>query len=172
MPQFAGREAGFVSHYSGVALWLNKRRLTLSATITGVLAVVISACGAGQTSQPILKTSDLVGTWTGQRGALTFSADHSVEGHDLNVDDPNCRMTISGPGVWQFVSPAGSSSISNTRYKKGNGIFVVFPSQKGTCGAVSLTSWQINGPLGLCIELDPDDPCAAGEPFRRTHLSR
>ncbi len=126
---------------------------------------LLAACGAAS-SQPVLTSHDLTGTWSTPNGSrITFSADHrfSAAGIDLAPHFPGCP-DLSGSGSWQFLSPAGDTGT----YASGSQIAIVFASPvSGLCsGTVTLTSWEINPPAGLCLEFDPDSPCT-GTPFTK-----
>ncbi len=138
----------------------------------GILAAVtlLAACGAAS-SQPVLTSTDLTGTWSTPNGSLiTFSADHrfSAARIDLAPLFSGCR-DLSGSGSWQFLSPAGDTGPGlMTTYASGSQIAIVFASPvSGLCSdLVTLTSWEIDPPVGLCLEFDPDSPCT-GTPFTK-----
>lgn len=87
---------------------------------------------------------------------------------------------MSMTGTWSFLSQSGTSGTSPTTYKPGTAVEMLrnykhgdlieadFLNAKDAC-SFSLTSWQINGPLGLCYYADPESPCADGDPFERSH---
>ena len=140
--------------------------LLLCALAAGVL---LAACGHGDT-QPTLTKADLVGTWEGPDGAtMKFLADQRliVSGLDLApyFGPHNCE-SVSGSGTWQFLSPQGDSGISPTAYSKGNLIGLNFNSPISSVCDAEFTTWEINPPVGLCLDLDPDSPCT-GNPLTK-----
>lgn len=121
--------------------------------------------------------SQLAGTWISPEGsgAITFSADHSFEATRLNLNGlfgVTCLPAASTSGTWEFLSPDGDSAPNLTQYSSGNVIALTFagldsaPTSACTSAwsQTQLTTWQINGPLGLCVDMDPDSPCT-GEPW-------
>ena len=135
------------------------RRLTVAAY---VLAAVLMAAGCGGVidSQPILTRAELVGTWAGPDGAtMTFRDDHTVTVRHLDTTPlSNCR-NVSADGTWQFLSPDGVSGPGLTGYSKGDLVGVAFSAQPILACSSEFTSWEINPPVGLCLDLDPDSPC-------------
>jgi len=99
----------------------------------------------------------------------TCSADHhfSAARIDLAPFFAGCH-DLSGSGSWQFLSPAGDTGPGPGTYASGSQIAIVFASPvSGLCsGTVTLTSWEIDPPAGLCLEFDPDSPCT-GTPFTK-----
>lgn len=78
-------------------------------------------------------------------------------------------------GTWVFESPDGTAEEGDPQYPSGSVVFLTGtgnPSDGNTpdptCAdlmdVLQLSTWQINGPLGLCVDPDPDSPCA-GEPW-------
>jgi hypothetical protein len=134
--------------------------------------------GAQEPAQPDLTVSQLAGAWVSPEGSgtITFYADHSFAAARLNLNGlwgQACQPTTSASGTWGFESPDGDAVSSDpTEYSSGNAVFLVFAGSASapysTCaskwGSIQLTTWQVNGPLGLCVEMDPDSPCF-GEPW-------
>jgi hypothetical protein len=82
---------------------------------------------------------------------------------------PACGLGFRDLG---FESPDGDSDSDLPEYSSGNVVFLAVTSPTSTpiltCTGefdlIQLATWQINGPLGLCVDMDPDSPCA-GEPW-------
>jgi hypothetical protein len=155
-------------------------RLRLAAQIACAvtpLALMAGCQGGVQTPmQPDITVSQLVGTWISSEGsgAITFRADGSFTATRLDLNGlfgQTCRPAASASGTWEFLSPDGDSP-TLTEYSSGYVISLAFAGLNSTstqaCALVwsltELTTWQINGPLGLCVDMDPDSPCV-GEPW-------
>ena len=141
----------------------------LSRLRTGMIVagcVLLASCGAfGHTSQPVLTVSDVVGTWTNHQGStITFGADadFNAVGMDMEGILPGCR-NVSGPGSWDFIG----QNNSGVSYTSGNIVELSFDGQNDSCN-VNLTSWEIDPPVGLCLDFDPDSPCT-GTPWTKEH---
>lgn len=139
-------------------------RTLLLAVVMVLTSFGLTSCGGESSSQPALGSSELQGTWTGPLGSITFNTDRTFDGHDLKLINSGCSST-SGTGTWQFLSPAGVSSLSPTLYKSGKLIGVDFAGPRSSCN-FQLTTWEIDPPVGLCLYADPDSPCTSS-PFRR-----
>jgi hypothetical protein len=117
--------------------------------------------------------SQLTGRWVSPEGAgtITFYADHrfTATSFDLNgVMGLPCQPAPSDSGVWEFL-PADQHSVPDlSEYSTGDIIFLYDDGNADSANSCldmsTLTTWQINGPLGLCPEGDPDSPCV-GEPW-------
>jgi hypothetical protein len=155
----------------------HKARLCAVASVLWMLSVlVLAGCAPGPADrQPELTEAQLVGTWTGSAGSFTFNGDHTFTAADLNLSglmSRKCRTVTLARGTWEFEGPDGSTGDSLTTYGTGNVLFLNVKQSSDqaqfSCTnmwePIQLTTWQINGPLGLCAEVDPDSPCA-GEPF-------
>lgn len=147
------------------------------AVLLCALSVALAACGSGGANQPILKASGLVGTWSGSLGTITFRADRTFETRHLNIPDLGSECTnLSMSGTWKFISQSSASGASPsthkpgsaveapTNHKRGSLVEADFYNPRDVC-SFAVTTWQIDGPLGLCYYADPDSPCADGEPF-------
>jgi hypothetical protein len=159
-------------------------RLRLAAQIVCTVTPLVLAAGcavvvgAFEPAQPDITVSQLAGTWVSPEGSgtVTFGADHEFAATRLNLNGLSgsaCQPATSASGTWGFESPNGDAISSDlTAYSSGNVVFLVFAglasAPYSTCtgewGTIELSTWQINGPLGLCVDLDPDSPCA-GEPW-------
>jgi hypothetical protein len=134
-------------------------RRALSPVLLLGLAALASACGGGASEQPVISEGSLVGTWSGPQGSMTFLADHTFHGSDLRFDaQPQGCTKFSGPGTWQFISSRGQSGASLTTYRKGSVIEVNMNGSLDSCD-FDVTTWQVNGPVGLGYFADPDSPC-------------
>jgi hypothetical protein len=143
--------------------WSAIGQLCILAALT-----LLVACGAAN-SQPVLTRTDLTGRWSTPNGSwIRFSADHrfSAAGIDLAPFFPGCP-DLSGSGSWQFPSPEGAG-LGLTTYASGSEIVILFASPVSPLcsNVVTLTSWEIDPPVGLCLEFDPDSPCT-GTPFTK-----
>ena len=85
------------------------RRVALAICCILSLSVALAACGGIETG-PILRKSDLIGTWKDGSGAvMRFYADQHIAVHHLDLtQDPTttggfCGF-VSGTGTWQFES--------------------------------------------------------------------
>jgi hypothetical protein len=127
--------------------------------------------------QPGITVSQLAGTWTSAEGsgAITFYPNHTFAAARLDLDGlyaVTCHPPESASGTWEFLSPDGASVPDLVEYSSGYIIGLTFAdlhskptsSCASVWGMTQLTTWQIDGPLGLCADLDPDSPCA-GEPW-------
>jgi len=127
----------------------------------GITGLVVGACGSDQSSEPTLSAADVVGTWSGSEGTMTFLANRTFESHDLNLNaafGSGCPR-VSGTGTWQFEGDEGTGSNSRS-YKRGHLIFVAFGGSLTSCN-FQLTSWEVDPPVALCIFSDPDSPCSS-----------
>jgi hypothetical protein len=142
-------------------------RIRKVAFVAGCI-LLMSGCAASHAAQPVLKVSDVVGTWSNHKGStISFQADgrFSAVGMDMGPILQGCD-SVSGPGAWDFLSAQGSSASSGA-YTSGNQVSLSFDGQNDTCN-VSLTSWEISAPVGLCLDFDPDSPCT-GTPWTKEH---
>lgn len=109
------------------------------------------------------------GRTDGRHGRAGFTATRL----DLNgLLGVSCRPLASVSGTWVFTSPEGQAEAGDPEYSSGNALFLAIDSPAGapssTCAIrdelITLTTWQLNGPLGLSVEVDPDSPCF-GQPW-------
>lgn len=139
--------------------------LAASGLATGLLTGCVSFGPSPQ--QPSVNLAALPGAWVSGDGAsITFTSDGTFTATKFNYGKampmviPTCR-TLSGSGTWQLVTnseeypapPAGSPE---------NLLSLWFSSVSppGSClGFLQLTTWDADGKQGLCLEMDPDDPC-------------
>lgn len=152
------------------------RRAAAWAGCVLAAAVLTAGCGGQGSNQPVIAQAGLVGTWAShEAGSLTFRPGNRFTATDLNLDGDfgvSCRATASVSGTWEFESPGGHTGISLSKYRTGNVISMnkehSSDNSPSSCSTknqlIDLTTWQINGPLGLCTMHDPDSPCD-GEPF-------
>lgn len=142
-------------------------RIRKAALVAGCV-LLMSGCAASRTAQPVLKVSDVVGTWSNHKGSIiTFQADgrFSAARMDMGRNLQGCG-SVSGTGAWEFLSPQGDSPSSGV-YTSGNLVDLAFDGQNDSCNA-TLTSWEIDPPVGLCLDFDPDSPCT-GIPWTKEH---
>lgn len=137
-----------------------KRRALQRSLFLAFTPILLAACSASK-AQPVLTTSELLGSWSNHHGStITFYATHRFSATGINLT-PNVQgcADASGPGTWQFLSPQGVSGKSLTSYAMGFQVLIEFDAQAFEKCSVSLTSWEINPPVGLCLDFDPDSPC-------------
>lgn len=140
-----------------------RRRLRAAALLGAVAAMLLSSCGRSDT-QPVLTRADLAGEWSSSHDAtMTFYSDHRLKVSGLNLSaylgGRNCK-DISGSGTWQFLNSQGDSGSSLGSYTSGNQIALNFASPISPACDASFTSWEVDPPVGLCLDLDPDSPCS------------
>jgi hypothetical protein len=156
-------------------------RLAARIVCTAAPLVLAAGCaavaGALAPPQPDLSASQLAGSWVSPEGSgtITFYDDYTFTATRLDLNGllgVRCRPAASASGTWVFESPDGSAEQDRPQYPSGNVVFLTVASiasaPSSTCtgllNGIQLSTWQINGPLGLCVDLDPDSPCA-GEPW-------
>jgi hypothetical protein len=159
-------------------------RLRLAARIVCTVAPLVLAAGcavaegAFAPAQPDITVSQLAGTWLSPEGSggFTFYANHTYAATRVDLSGlfgVKCQPAASASGTWGFESPDGDAmSTDLTAYSSGNVVFLTVTSPTsapistctGSLDSIQLATWQINGPLGLCVDMDPDSPCA-GEPW-------
>jgi len=126
--------------------------------------MLLASCGSPGNPQPKITTAELSGAWNGSGGSvLTFNEDHSFSTQNLDLGlglpaSEGCG-NITDTGEWEFLSVPGVSGPTPTTYDEGNLVALAFPDRFDGCDS-EFTTWQVNGPLGLCLSLDPDSPCA------------
>jgi hypothetical protein len=143
------------------------RRMTGLLCISAVLAL-LAGCARG-TNTPVLTRAELVAKWVSPSGAsMTFFADHqfTASGLNLSAEGGNACSDVTGTGTWQFLSPQGVSGHTLTRYAKGSVVQLGFNSPVPSGCDAGFSSYEINPPVGLCLDLDPDSPCT-GEVFTK-----
>lgn len=142
-------------------------RLRAGVIVAG--CVLLASCASTPSAQPVLTVNDVVGTWSNHKGStITFQADgrFSAVGIDAGRFFQGCG-NVSGPGSWDFLSAEGDSPPLGVTYTSGNQIGLSFDGQNDSCD-VSLSSWEIDPPVGLCLDFDPDSPCT-GVPWTKEH---
>ncbi len=136
-------------------------RATVVATCglaTGLLTGCVSFGPSPQ--QPSVNIATVPGTWVSGDGAsITFTSDGTFTASKFNFANaamPMCPAP-SEAGTWKIHNnsedypepPANSPE---------NLLDLSFTSE--TCwGAVELTTWDTGGTQGLCVQVDPDNPC-------------
>ena len=101
------------------------------------------------------------GTWVSGDGAsITFTSHGAFTEKKFNyahAELATCRAA-SGSGTWQ----ADLNSTDPPSKMAANMIFLLFTSGPpgGNCAiSVEMTTWDAGDAQGLCVQLDPDDPC-------------
>jgi len=157
------RNGSSLAYHQFVDLLMSLRPCAVALVLT-LSVLVATSCSGSSSDQPVLSSSQVVGTWIGQAGSMTFHSDQTFSGH---LSRPNADICPKVPpqATWAFLSPAGSSGLSLTSYKKGNVIEVTYAGAASDCN-FELTSWKIDPPVGICFYADPDSPCTSA-PFRK-----
>jgi hypothetical protein len=146
--------------YAGPA---GRRATALAACglATGLLTGCVSFGPSPQ--QPAVNLAALPGTWVSGDGAsITFTSDATFTATKFNDGEavPTCG-TLSGSGTWQLVTnsdeypapPAGTP-------ENLLALWFTSVSPPGSClSSIDLTTWDTGSEQGLCLEMDPDDPC-------------
>jgi len=128
---------------------------------TGLLTGCVSFGPSPQ--QPSVNLATLPGTWVSGDGAsITFTSGNEFTAANFNYGKamPPCR-TLSGSGTWQLVTnseeypepPAGTPENLLDLW------FTSVSPPGGCLGSFGMTTWDIGGKQGLCLEMDPDEPC-------------
>jgi hypothetical protein len=137
-----------------------KWRLGLLPVALAVM--LLSSCSTTASNQPVIGPTELVGTWANGHASMTFSSDHSVLVHNVNVAPGNGECgVLRGTGTWQFLSARGESGQSPQSYKRGDLIGIDPVSLPENCGAFEVTTWGPSSAVTLCIDSDPDSPCTS-----------
>ena len=145
------------------------RRATAPAACglaTGLLTGCVSFGPSPQ--QPSVNLAALPGTWVSGDGAsITFTSDGTFTATKFNYGEamptviPTTCRTLSGSGTWQLVTnseeyPAPPAGTPENLLD----LWFTSVSPSGSClGWVQLTTWDTGSKQGLCLEMDPDDPC-------------
>ena len=138
---------------------IERARWVLGMLCASVGAVCLTSCST-QTGQPSINVTALHGSWAGEEGVLTFSADHTFMGRNLQLS-PSSSLgcdNLSGTGTWQFLSSKGVSAPSLIAIRQGDLIGVDLNGLSG-CN-FQLTTWRPNNVITLCLFSDPDSPCS------------
>ena len=126
------------------------------------LVLLLSACGPGiDVVQPVIRAGQLIGRWRAPGGAtMTFTPSHQFTGARLDLF-PGVRACIgvSADGTWQFLNSHGDSGPSLSSYAKGQVIAVNVANRRTAVCDPQFTTWQQGSGTGLCLDLDPDNPC-------------
>ena len=143
------------------------------AVARGVL--VVAACGLAMGSltgcvsfgpspqQPNVDLAALPGTWvSGEGGASITFTPTSFTATNFNYGKviPTCG-TLSGSGTWQlhdtsedYPAPPAGNPLNLLD------LWFARVSPAGSClPSLELTTWDTGGRQGLCVQVDPDNPC-------------
>jgi hypothetical protein len=129
---------------------------------TGLLTGCLSFGPSPQ--QPSVNLATLPGTWVSGDGAsITFTSGNEFTATNFNYGKamPTCG-TLSGSGTWRlhdssedYPTPAAGSP--------DHVLDMLFTSvsSPGRCagGPMEMTTWDTGGKQGLCVQMDPDNPC-------------
>ena len=150
-------------------MWSGVRWVLAVACAAAV--TLLAACSTTAGAQPVMNPSDLVATWTSpDGGSMSFTGDHrfTVSGLRIgkfwNACASGTRLTASG--TWQFLNSQGDSGSGLNGLQKGSMVDLSFAGATGnpavncTGGFLRFTSWDVGAARGLCLQLDPDTPCA------------
>jgi hypothetical protein len=135
--------------------------LVAFALTTGLLTGCASSGGPPQ--QPSVNLAKLPGTWVSGDGAsITFTAGDEFRATNFNYRRVMgwCR-TLSGSGTWQLVTNSDEYPVPPAGTPENLlDLWFSSVSPPGSClGVFTLTTWNTGSTLGLCLEMDPDDPC-------------
>jgi hypothetical protein len=153
------------------------RIIAYGLCITCSVTPVIGCGQIGNQSPLVLRSADLVTTWSSaEGGSVTFAKDHHFTAKGLRLRDlfaNRCPPTATVSGTWEFLGSDGTSGPSLTSHKEGRLIDLSFDSSADyaayscTGGGITLTSWSPEPPLTLCIDVDPDTPRGTGYVFEK-----
>lgn len=139
------------------------RRATILAACglaTGLLTGCVTIGPAPQ--QPTVNLTALPGRWVSGDGAsIIFTSHDTFTATNFNYGKviPTCR-TLSGSGTWRrhpnsenFPTPPAGSPENLLD------MWFTSVSPTGSCkGFMEMTTWDA-GKQGLCVQVDPDNPC-------------
>jgi hypothetical protein len=153
-----------VGHTTTVGYAVGRWAMALAAggLATGLLTGCVSI-GFGQ-SQPTLNLATLPGTWVSGDGArITFTSDNTFTAANFNYGRvmPPCK-TLSGAGTWQVDRSSDEEYPGPPAAGPDHLLELSFTgvSPPVSCsGVIELTTWDVVGAHGLCVELAMDDPC-------------
>jgi hypothetical protein len=128
---------------------------------TGLLTGCVSFGPSPQ--QPSVNLAALPGTWVSGDGAsITFTSGNEFTAKNFNDGKATATCgTLSGSGTWQLVTtsdeyPAPAAGSPENQLQ----LSFTSVSPPGSClDFIELTTWDTGGTQGLCLEIDPDDPC-------------
>jgi hypothetical protein len=163
-PRTHNGDTGLSDH---LGVWTPPKCLRCGALLLCAPLILLAGCGGGASNQPVISGHDLAGMWTTGKAWMSFSSDHAIVVHKVNVEpgDPGCGV-VSGTGTWQFLSSKGVSAAAPDLYKRGSLIEVELTVAPEVCGSWGLTTWGSPSAVTLCVESDPDSPCIS-DTFRR-----
>jgi hypothetical protein len=114
--------------------------------------------------QPSVDLTALPGTWvsSGDGASITFTpTNFTATNFNYGKVMPTCG-TLSGSGTWQLhdmyddYPPPTAGSPNNLLDLRFRSV-----SSPGRCtgGFLEMTTWDTGGKQGLCVQVDPDNPC-------------
>ncbi len=131
----------------------------------GLATGLLTSCASFGPSpqQPSVNLAALPETWVSGDGAsITFTGGNEFTATNFNYGkaNPTCG-TLSGSGRWQLDDNSGDYP-PPTAGSPDNLLDLWFTSVSppGSCtGLVEMTTWDTGSQQGLCLQMDPDDPC-------------
>jgi hypothetical protein len=149
------------TRYAGAA---RRRAMLLVACglATGLLTGCVTFGPAPQ--QPAVNLAIVPGTWvSGDGSSITFTGQDTFTATKFNYANammPMCRAQ-SGSGTWllHYRSEDYPPPPANSPENMLDLYFTSGPIGGSCTGPVELTTWDAGGKQGLCVQVDPDDPC-------------
>ena len=145
-----------VSHRGPVSHWAG------ALVACGLLTGVMTGCdSSGPVPQlPAVNAASVPGTWVSGDGAsITFTSHGTFTATKFNFARSamsKCPNPIEG-GTWTIHSNSEDYPPPPTNSPE-NLLDLAFTG--ASClGGVELTTWDTGGTQGLCVQVDPDDPC-------------
>ena len=140
-------------------------RQTMALAAYGLATGLLTGCvTVGPTPQhPPVNLATVPGTWVSGDGAsITFTSSDTFTASNFNYSNviPTCR-TLSGSGTWRRhtssedypTPPAGGTENLLDMW------FTSVSPPGGCRGFMEMTTWDAGGKQGLCVQVDPDNPC-------------
>jgi hypothetical protein len=143
--------------YAGPA---GRRAMALAACglATGLLTGCVSFSPVPQ--QPAVNLATVPGTWVSGDGAsITFTSDGTFTATKFNFANAAMSMCPAATegGTWQIHS--NSEDYPEPPANSPENLLDLSFMGEACSGGVELTTWDTGGTQGLCVQLDPDDPC-------------
>jgi len=153
---------------SGYAAALGHCAVALAACglATGLLTSCVSLGPAPQ--QPSVSLAAVPGTWVSGDGAsITFTSDGTFTATKFNFANaamPMCPAP-SEAGTWKIHN--NSEDYPEPAANSPQNLLDLWFTSESCWGSMELTTWDTGGKQGLCVQVDPDDPCG-GYVFTKT----
>ncbi|MFD3474729.1 hypothetical protein [Streptomyces sp. NPDC058695] len=148
------------------------------AVLLGCLVLACASCADAGGEAAVIQQADLVGDWTNSAGAhVHMAGDHTVtaSGVDHAVPDYTCPTTVKA-ARWQFFTRVDSSGFATASDSVTEGDSLVVTVDAGDpdsqwCDLQAAVRRDYRG-FNLCLVLDMDQGCTAGELLRRVPAAR